>query len=87
MASKEARNLVKSLKSRFQGVAERGPRGFYGFRGGATWVDVAKNPLQGAPGPPPLREKASFNTHSPKPGAMLDALTSLGPRARRIVPC
>ena len=30
-------------------------------------TNVAKNPLQGAPGPPPVREKRlPYNTHSPK---------------------
>ena len=45
-------------------------------------ANVAKNPLQGAPGPPPFREKrALYNTQSP----MLHALTRPGPKARRIL--
>ena len=63
------------------GVVGRGPGNRYGLRRGATRGGAAKNPLQGAPGPPPLREKrASYNTQGPKPGAMLDALTRPGPK-------
>ena len=79
----------KDAKLRKIGVPSCGWERSQGLLRTPTWCDAGstwRKILSRVPrGRPHFAKKASFNTHSPKPSAMLDALTRPGPRARRII--